>query len=254
MILFRRIIPFASSVLAGAFLSGLLFNPLEWRWWIAGCAAVVCASIAVLTLGKNAHGSFLQLLFPLLLLCTGGLGAFFFISSILYQTVFLLVLVVLIGVYIETVFIYLYHPQKYSALSMPNFTFIIHVISVFLLAAFGFALHLVRLVPGWALVVVGIVVVSMVMAHILLLYKVWDRKHVFLVVIPALLTAELVWALQFWPTAYFVNGIIIAIMLYCVAALIQQHLREVQTKRTVIQTVSISILALLIVVSTSQWT
>jgi hypothetical protein len=91
------------------------------------------------------------------------------------------------------------------------------------------------------------------MLHLFWSYSIWDRKHVMTVMMLALSITELVWVLQFWPTAFFVNAMLIAIVLYCVPSIVQLHLRNALTRHAIVRYVSIALLMIASVVTTSQW-
>jgi uncharacterized SAM-binding protein YcdF (DUF218 family) len=91
------------------------------------------------------------------------------------------------------------------------------------------------------------------MFHVFWSHNIWDRKHVTTVLMLSVLVTELVWVLQFWPTAFFVNGICIAIVLYAVPSIIQLHIRNALSRQALIRYVSIAVLTVVSVVTTSQW-
>lgn len=253
MILLRRALPIVGPLFLIGMFSGLLFHPALWLWWMAGVGAILFFCIALMTKWALRSVNFWLSLFPPASLMIGSVGFLFFLNSIVAQIIFISVVIIFYGIYLEAVFIYYYQPQKYTNLSLSNLSFSVNVFSIFLLSSFGFALQLIRVVPIWILVLVSVIYTVGFMLHMLISYKIWNNNTKPVVMV-ALLAAEMVWALHFLPTAYYVNGILMAIMLYCVPALIQYHLRDALTKRALWQTISISLIALIVVLSTSQWT
>ncbi|MBI2410316.1 MAG: hypothetical protein HYV32_00270 [Candidatus Kerfeldbacteria bacterium] len=253
MILLRRIIPFCASLYLIALFFGLFLRGYEWRVWVAQMAALIILSIGSMVEWKFRSKDFWLLAFPLVSLLAGGVGLLFFLNTTLTIVILASALVIAFGVYLESVFTYRYQPQKYTQLSLPNISLFINTFSGFSIFATAYAVNLINLLPDWAIPLIAFGFTLAMMIHIFWGYKIEYRPYIGTIFLVALLMAELTWVLHFWPTTFFVNGIIMAIALYSVPSLIHLRLREILTKQLVIQYSIVSLLAILFVMMTSQW-
>lgn len=254
MELLRRFSPFLGSLLLAACYSGLLLRILEWKGWVIGIGIVTILVPLFLLAWKWKSASFWFALFPILAFITGGTGLIFFLDKPFYQWLFALLLVVIFAVYSENLYTFHHQPHKYTTLSLPNLSFYIGTFTGFSLFAFLFALNLIRIIPVWVIVLAAFVYTVGMLMHMLRSYNIWHIQHSAAVAFIALLAAEAVWVLQYWPTAFFINGIIVAVLLYSIPSLLRLKLRDTLTKRAVFQYVVVSLLAIAGVLSTSQWT
>lgn len=254
MVIIRRITPFLGALLLAGLFSALLLQQQLWQWWVAGIAAVTVGSMLYMHRWNVFSVSFWTGLLPVAAFTAGGVGLLFFLDRPVYQWTFAAVCVVVYMVYAENVFTFHYQQQRYTSLSLPQMSLYLYTIAGFSLFSFFYALHLIRAMPLWGIIVAGVVFPTIMMLQLMRGYKVWEPGQIASVILIALVITELVWVLQFWPTSYYINGTIIAVALYCIPSLFLLKLRDTLTRRTVVQYLVISVAALASVLSTTQWT
>lgn len=254
MILTRRILPFLVPLILAALMWGLLGHSQEWVTYIAALAAVVVFSIAMMVEWKWRTIEFFGLLFPYCVGVAGGIGYLLFLERIGLQYFTIGLIALLSGIYLENVFTYRYQPQKYTQFSLPNFSLFLLTSASFCLFSAGFGLELTNVIEYTTLVAFAAVFALATMVYLVWGYQIPKGKRIAAILLPTVLMAELVWVLKFWPTAFFVNGLIIAVFIYAVPTLIQLQLRERMTKKLWRQYAIVSGVVLTAVILTSQWT
>lgn len=222
-------------------------------WWIGGMIIVLVISIGYMLQWALHRSVFWMALFPLVAFVGGLGGYFFFVTSTVGKWSFFIFLPLFVGVYLETLFTKHFQEQRYTQHSLPAVAFLLNVVGACTLFAFLFALYLIAVLPLWSLVTFGLVFGALHMQHQLWSYQVWDRRTVMVAVIVGVLTAELVWVLHFWPTAFTMNGIVVSILLYCIPSLVQLQFRKALTPALVWRYVGVSIVASIAVFVTSAW-
>lgn len=253
MFILRRIIPFVSPLVLAALYSGLLLRTTEWKGWVMGIILCVVLTIAAMVEFRWKQRHFWSLLFPVALAVYGGTGMLFFVQSMWVKVLLMSIVVVLWGVYLENIFFYLYQPKKYGRLSLPHLSFFLLVFGAFTLGSTLFGLKLINVLPFWAVTVAFMCYAAGLMIHVLRSFHIWKAEHAVIVAIVTLMVGELVWILQYWPTGFYVNGIIVALVLYCIPALIQLQLRDALTRAALLRYVGISAVGLLTILLTTQW-
>ena len=254
MILARRILPFISPLILIALLSGVLFQPMQWAYWTASIAIVVVLTMGFMVSWKFRSADFWGILFPVFTLLAGGIGSLFFVNSLTLRVVYGLLLVTLFGVYIEDVFIYRFQQHRYTQLSLPNLSFFISTLGALTLFSFMFALRLIGILSVWQITATAVIFGVTFMIHVLWSYQVWHPRYAAYALLTGLLVGELAWVLQFWPTALFVNGTIMAVLIYVFPSLIQMRLRDTITRASVTRYIIVCVVTLVAVLTTSQWT
>ncbi|HLD21488.1 MAG TPA: hypothetical protein VJB65_01150 [Patescibacteria group bacterium] len=253
MVLTRRIIPFTAPLFFGAFLFALFMRQDDWKIFVMSMLVLTIVSIAFMVEWRVRSAQFWGLLFPVFSMNMGGIGLLFFLDSILYRILLSVVLILFFGVYLENVFTFRYQPQKYVLLSLPNLSSFMNTFSGFTVCTVGFALHLIDYLPIWVLTLLSFALSIAMMFQVLWSYQIPLSGHGISILLVSLLVAEGVWVLQFWPTNFFVNGMIVAVVLYCVPSLLLMKLRGILTKKLTIQYVVVSAVTVISVIATAQW-
>lgn len=203
MILARRILPFVAPIgLALCYVAMFAFSQY-WLTWLIISLAFVLVVAGFMLQWKLLTVRFWMTVFPIITLLVGGTGLLFFLPSVALQWGLAAFLVIMYGLYLEDVFTLNYQQYKYTSLSLPNIAFFMNTFAGFCLFACGFALHVIGLVPVWLITVTAFCFSSAMMFHVFWSHNIWDRKHVTTVLMLSVLVTELVWVLQFWPTAFF---------------------------------------------------
>ncbi len=254
MILARRVVPFFGIVLVAGSYTGLLLNPERWQLWSAIILLWVLGSVLFLLHWRPLSLAFWAALMPLAVLLCGGTGVLFFLDVAVSRWIFAVVLVLLYGVYTETLFVYHYQPQLYTNLSLPRLSLYLITIGSVCLFSFFWALHLIGALSVWLLVVLAMVIMAAIMLHILYSYQLWSDENLVLVLLTALLFGEVAWVLQYWPAAFYVNGMVMGLVVYLVPSIVLMQLRGALNRRVLWRYAMMSIIALVLILTTTQWT
>lgn len=254
MIVFRRFLPFIGSAIVLGFYLGLTFRPSEWIYWV--CAIIGYAIVSSLFMLRwDWRGlEFLTTAFPLLLFLGSATGVFMFIPSQLWRMILVLGIIIVHAVYMENVFTLHYQSSKYTSLSLPRLTVMMNTISVFLIATGLLAVDLVAPMQDWLIVLLLAIVFTILLFQMLYQFSVYEKKKVGSVLLIALFLAQIVWAVQFLPTAFFVNGAYIAICWYAFSSIYLQYERHALTTPVLLQYSIISSMMIALISATAQWT
>lgn len=253
MILLRRILPFLVPTIIALLMSRLIIDPTEWRSIVISIAAVILVSIILMTQWHILSSDFWGMLFPLFSFFLGGIGLLFFVNIPELQWIMSAVLVLLCALYIENVFVFYYQPQKYTVLSLPNLSFFLNIFTAFTLFSFVYALELINLTSLWHILLVATLFSFFFFLHLLWSYKLLQKKNLSLLFIGTVIMVECIGVLQLWPVAYYVKGVIIAIIFFLFGSCMQLALRQLLAKKIILQYTLMCALSLLAVLLTARW-
>lgn len=254
MILLRRIIPFIGSALLIASYAGVLLRPLEWQIWTIFIAVITSLSILIMTNWKWKTAEFWSFFYPLLVWMIGGTSLLFFVTIGWVQWVLAALIIIVYAGYTENIFTYIYQPQRYTNLSLPNLAFYLMVAGTFTMATAGFGLEFIQVIPYWLIIVLAGLHGGVMMTLHLRGYNALKRQQWPTIGVSALLLAQLAWVLQYWPTAFIINGMLMAIMVYSVPSLFLAIARDSLQRAQIIQYSSITLIALIATLASAQWT
>ncbi|MFZ5364963.1 MAG: hypothetical protein ACOZBH_02050 [Patescibacteria group bacterium] len=157
------------------------------------------------------------------------------------------------GVFLENIFIYIYQHEKYQTNSLENVSNYLNLAAMFLFSSslFGFSIFLN--IALWQLSLI-----SFVFTFALTFQTIWINKinirsaplHIFVI---CLILFELFWAVSFLPTAFYVNGLIIAISFYFINNLMRLHLLNSLNKKIIRRYLILCGLTIFFVLLTAQW-
>lgn len=253
MILIRRIIPFVTPLFLGAALTGVFFRPEEWRIFFGLIAAIVVFTALVMVDWQWRTAPFFGILFPLVVYVAGAVGLLLFVERTGVQFTIATVLLIGVGMYLENVFTYRYQQQKYTKFSLPNLSVFMMTVAAFALFTGGFGLFLTNVITASQLTIAAAIFGVGLSRQLFWSYDIDTAHRGFITILIGALLAEVVWIVHYWPTAFFVNGLLIAIMVYAIPTLIQLRLRDALTKRLLKQYVLIALFAVLAVLASAQW-
>lgn len=127
--------------------------------------------------------------------------------------------------------------------------------TVFFTYSGAYGLYLNFLVPLYVLMLAYLIVTVFVNYQYFSIIKTDDKKTVWLYsFILALVMAELIWTMNFWPFGYLTTGVIALILYYILWDVIQSHfLNILSRKRTLANMIFFSVLVAMVLLS-SKWT
>ncbi|MFA4930448.1 MAG: hypothetical protein WC570_01105 [Patescibacteria group bacterium] len=167
---------------------------------------------------------------------------------------FFIVLTV-IGYFVEmqNIFTFLYHPDDYQPYALENINGYINLASFFLLVSSLYGVILFFSWPNWLAIVCTFCFASFFSWRAFHAFKIdWSISKVYIIVI-GLVLAETALIINFLPTSYLFNGMVIIIMYYLLLNYLRDYLRHMYDKRLFLRYILISISGLILGLLTTRW-
>lgn len=189
---------------------------------------------------------------PEILLMTGILFLSFLEGNIFKQA-FIYAVVAANWIFYEVAYYWFFSRPKYQPHALENISTHINLISIFLLASSLFSLVIYFNLPPWGISLIFIAV------SLLLTYQlVWasgstiSSAWIYILVV-ALVTFEIFYAVRFLPTSFYVSGMLVTIGYYFMSGLTRNYLLDIKDSTVMKRYAIISISALVIIVLTAKW-
>ena len=252
--MFKRLIPIITPVLIFAGLEFFFFKP-SFVYFIALFLILILGAATWEIIGRGLQNIGARWLYPLTPLSFLASGTFFllFLENAWAKHLLALALAVFCGVFLENIFVYIYQHEKYQINSLENVSNYLNLASMFLFnsSLFGFSLFLNTALWELSLISFGV-------TFILTFQTIWINKinvkaawlHIFVI---CLILFELFWAVSFLPTAFYVNGLIIAISFYLMNNLMRLHLLDNLNRKILRRYFILCGLIVFFVLLTAQW-
>lgn len=252
MNIFRRLTPFLSSIALFALFEWLISQPS--LFWGIG-AVVVTGGIAASALVGRSEVRGGRWHFALLagLYVVSALGFLVLLDTTTFQHLHSAMAAGLWWLWIEQLYRFHYLPGTYIPFSVANVTSLVTVVTAFYLFSTAFALKLLLGYPFWLLtVLVGLAgtlfAIEIIWSEKLSPWRFWSMPMTI-----GLVVAELFWALNYLPAGYFVNGLIVTVMLYLSVNLGRFALKRALQPAVVKRYLLIAALMLLLVLLSARW-
>lgn len=253
MILLRRFFSSISPVVLAALFISLLWNVTAWQYAIIGIALLIIFTHVYVLRWQVLTADFWWSFLPVILWVAGGLGFFLFLVNIYYQWALIILIAGIYGVYMENVFTFHYQPQKYSHLSLPKLSFYMMIVSTVFVFSSLFALVVISSIPFWVIAVVSPIYAALAMAVLFRGYGVLNRENIWLIILVGIGSFELSWVLHYLPTAYTVNGALLALYMYSVPSIVLMVARDAIEKNVVLQYGIVALVTATAILLTAQW-
>lgn len=242
------------------FLSTLLFFELivimPGLWFILPVLAALIIFLLILKLfnWQFRQKEFYIFLSTTLILIISTFLFVFFMDSPSIRLATIIIISILIGFYLNNIFLFLYSPQSYPPYSLENITTYFNMVSFFFLMSSFFSLAillgisiLLLLIPTFVITVVLTLLTQMV-------NKVDLAKTRFFLSILSLTMVELFWAIHYLPTNFFINGVVLTIIYYMFMVLGLDYLTGKIEKTVVKRTLLIGCFMIILILVFAQWT
>lgn len=253
MLLLRRFAIYLSGLLI--LLNFELFILFPHVWYIFLLIALILPLITVAWLnGLKFDQNFLGFsATPLFFLLSNYLFLLFLEDNLLKQ-------VIIIGggllytLLLSNVFIYLYRTAKYRSYSLENISNYLNLVAVFFIFTSAFSFYVLAVGRLRYMLILVFLTALALSWQTLWINKINDSRNKFFIFILSISLTEMYWALHYWPTSFFVNGLILSIVFYLALNLMRHHLIEALTKRLALRYVIISGIIIVATLATAQWT
>lgn len=241
----------------------IIFGGLELFFWkphliyfIILSLIIILSAATWLIIGKGlvtVRARWLYLLTPILFL-TSNILFILFLESAWVKHFLALVIAIFIAIFLENIFTYIYQHEKYQINSLENISNYLNLTSIFLFnsALFGFLIFLN--IALWQLALI-----SLAVSFILTFQTIWVNKialetawpHVLIL---CLILFEIFWTASFLPTAFYVNGLIIATAFYFMNNLMRLHLLRRLNKKVIRRYFVLCVSVIILILVTAKWT
>ncbi len=253
MILLKRLIPFIAGFVYVYCSAQLLLYPEQWQRLLT-----IMIVVGTMSLWHLLEWEFLSLeawwqAIPAILWISSGYGFFLFVDTEIFQWSLVIGLPAVFGLYLETIFIYRYQPQKYTNLLLPKFSQYLIILSSFFTFAFLFALVLINSIPLWALFVIALLYGVLGMAHVMRGFHLLQREQAGIIFWMGILSVQLAGVIYFLPTNYIVAGGVFGVFFYAIPSLIVMQLRDSVDKKAIFQYTLVTLSALVLIFLSAQW-
>lgn len=252
MFLIRRLLLYIVPLLT---LGGFLWMRTNThQWWLVFLITTLSLSVTIWEFTKRKLNKrfFDFLLAPLLLVISNGYFLMFLSDLMLYRAT-VIVTAVLLYLFLEQILNYFFYSLKYQPYTLESFSFYTNILTVFFVSAGLFSaitfLHTSRFMITGVLLLFALACVY----QTFWVHKIsWGKSHLFLAAIPLALS-QLFLTISFWPTNFFVNALVIAVLFYLMVGLSRLFLLETLNRNSIIFYLTTGFVTVGIVLFTAQW-
>lgn len=223
-------------------------------WWVFFAVSVVLLVVTIwdFTKKKLSKNFLFFLLGPLLFLLS--MWTFLlFIENVWVFRMVELIGVVFLYLLLEQILNFHYFALKYQPYTLENFSFYTSILSAFFFSASLFSVFIFLRLNIAMVVTVGFILFSLIIFCVFWSNKIsWSKSYIFNLIIPFIL-AELLLALSYLPTNFYVNAFLLTAGFYAVAGLSKSFLTESLNKKVIINYLIVSVTAVIAILLTATW-
>lgn len=201
-------------------------------------------------LGKEIK-NFWPFVVNFILLISGTIFFLIFIRNQSLKIIFIFFLSIFFLFLLEIIFRFIYEPRKYPVYSLENISFLFLLINSFLFFSFFFAL---RTFFNFSIIYSLIFLFFIICWNLYFLFrliKIPLERIYFLFV--SLIILELFYSFIFLPTAFYVNGLILTILLFLIVNLIIKNKENLLTAEIIKKYLFFTSLALILTLLLAKW-
>jgi hypothetical protein len=254
MILLHRITPFVIATLLAAGMLFVSYNPMSAIWALITVTILALALFFRLAGARFRDKEFWGLVAipTLYILATILLFMLADDTAIRY-----LVIILGAGVtyfYAENLFTYLHLPGAYQAYSLQNSGGIMAVVTLFFLAAGGYALYAFARIPLYVFAAAFAMLCFILTLSALWISKIPVHRAAVYALAAAVMFAELLAVITYLPTVYVTDGALVAVLYYMYLGLSRANLSSKLSKTVIRRYITVGSLMVVAILLTAQWT
>jgi hypothetical protein len=254
MILVNRSIPIICPLFV--FISFEIFfrKPL-WIYWLFPILIVVLVMSVWKLIGRGliTVGARWNFLIAPFFLLTGGLFFILFLENQIFKHFLVILLAVLLGLFLENIFIYIYRHDKYQVNSLENISSYLNLISTLFFCSGFFGLLTFLNISVWLLILLILLVIVSLSYQTIWINKIISGKSWLYILIICLISCELAWTLFFLPISFYVSGAVLSIAYYLVLGISRFYLLGNLDAKIVKRHLIISLIVLILILGTARW-
>lgn len=254
MILVNRFIPILCPLFIFIIFE-IFFKKPFWIYWLFSLLIVAVAISVWKLIGRGliTVGARWNFLVAPLFLITSGLFFILFLENQILKHFLAIFLAVLLGLFLENIFIYIYRHDKYQVNSLENISSYLNLISTLFFNSGFFGLLIFLNIPVWLLILLILLVTFSLSYQTMWINKIVSEKSWIYILIICLILCELAWALSFLPTSFYVSGAVLSIAYYLVLGISRFYLLGNLDAKIVKRHLIISLIVLILILGTARW-
>lgn len=253
MIKFKQILPYLATVALIMFFESAIYYYLSWRWWMLGINISIILTVLIINnfhLNKETLGFILT---PLVL-CNAVFGFLLFQENIIIKQTIIFVACFLSWIFLHNLSIFFYNAKAYFVYSLENISGFINLLALFFLYVSVFAFYILSVSRlRWLIALIAVVTLALTW-QTLRMNKVSGWRTRFLPWMNALMITEMFWVCHYWPTSFYVNGLLLIVVYYVIMNLGRLYFLDNLTKKHVIRYLAGSSIIIILILLTAQWT
>lgn len=254
MMLLRRIVPLLAPVVVWALLTAV-FNERPWFWPLLALAALFAmGTVLFLVHGRSESRDSAHTILVVLLFLLSSTAFLLFLPVGWFTQAFIVLIALFIGWYLENLFLFWYQTHRYQPNALEHIGSYLHLLTVFMSFSSLFALRVFVNVSFLLLLPAGMLLVTLLVAQSFWMQKSSIVQGRFLFLTQVLVLAELMGALGYLPTTFYVSGLLLTVPYYLMTNLARHHVRGHLDRNVLLRYTVIGAAVLTLTFLTAPWT
>lgn len=254
MYILKRAVPIIATLISLGVAELAITSNANPGGWVLVAAGLPLVYQVLLIPKRLLRKQFWGLGIPLWLFGVGSMCVLLYVPGRTWQQVTALGTSLLIGLYLETEFSYLFQAAKYVSFSMERMGEIVLASGAGMTCMGLIGIDVLGLLKNYESLVLAAVWSVLISASAVYMYRLPKDKIWFLFGFGAVGVFQLYWVLQFLPISFVVTGAVAGIMVASLFSVLRYATLESLDKKTVWRTVTTSGTAVVILLMTTRWT
>lgn len=224
-------------------------------YFVVPFLGVALAAATWKILGKKlltALARWLYLLTPISFL-SGGVLFVLFLERPWAKHLLAAAIALFLGIFLKNIFIYIYEHDKYQPNSLENISNYLNLASIFLFNSSLFGFFFFLNTPLYKLALISLAVFFVLTLQTIWVNKIKIKSAWLHIATICLILFELFWTIAFLPTAFYVNGLILATSFYLMNNLMRLHLLGNLNKKIIRRYFFLCGLVIILILATAEW-
>lgn len=253
MFLLKRLSPFLIAIVNLVFLEAILKWPFLF-FVLAGLALFInLFFVGLLTVKNLGFKDTMRFWLTCFILTVSTSASFLFIDSVVLRQVLIMVYVLLIFLYQDFLFNFLYRPEKYKVYSLENLNNVINLLTVFLTNLSIFALIVFMNMVFWLSLLIEIGVISCSLILLFYANKLELRGNEWLLVTTGLIVTEFFTIFTWLPFNFFIKAVLISALYYLLSGVVKLIVNQQLYKKNFLVFLSVAVVIWMALFATSRW-
>lgn len=246
----KKLIPHLIALLIVVLFLFWFAYPKLWPFFIF--LLLVVLFVAVFLLLKKISWEFIAFFSGLFFLIGGSFLFLFFLENRVFKYIIVILVSLFVFLILRAIYSFLYDLTHYIPYSLENIFAYSNLISLFFIYVAAFSYWILAILRLRYLLTLIFVASFVLFWQTLWINKIQKKSVLFSLVI-ALLMLEFYWSLHFWPTSFFVNGLLMTVVFYFFSNILLHHLRQTLQKKVLLRYLILSAVVIISTISTASW-